>query len=176
MKAKYKCSYDPELQFQPVHHIPAFPDISFNTCAFMYVIFYSWKHSPLFSLKQKLTLVLQDSTQRLPLHWSLSWLTLLSPSLYLYKQHYEKLVLVLVQSLSRIWLSDPMNRSTPGLPVHHQLPEFTQTHVLWVSDAIQPSHPLSSLSPTAPNPSQHQSFFQWVNSLHEVAKVLEFQL
>ena len=71
---------------------------------------------------------------------------------------------------------DPMNRSTPGLPVHHQLPEFTQTHVHHVSDAIQPSHPLSSPSPPAPNPSQHQSLFQWVNSSHEVAKVLEFQL
>ena len=66
--------------------------------------------------------------------------------------------------------------STPGLPVHHQLPEFTQTHVHWVSDAIQPSHPLSSPSPPVPNPSQHQSLFQWVNSSHEVAKVLEFQL
>ena len=73
-------------------------------------------------------------------------------------------------------LFDPMNCSTPGLPVHHQLPEFTQTHVHRVGDAIQPSHPLSSLSPPAPNPSQHQSIFQWVNSLHEVAKVLEFQL
>ena len=57
-------------------------------------------------------------------------------------------------------LGDPMNRSTPGLPVHHQLPEFTQTHVHRVSDAIQPSHPLSSPSPPAPNPSQHQSLFQ----------------
>ena len=73
-------------------------------------------------------------------------------------------------------LRDPMNRSTPGLPVHHQLPEFTQTHVHRVSDAIEPSHPLSSPSPPAPNPSQHQSLFQWVNSPHEVAKVLEFQL
>ena len=73
-------------------------------------------------------------------------------------------------------LCDPKNRSTPGLPVHHQLPEFTQTHVHQVSDAIQPSHPLSSSSPPAPNPSQHQSHFQWVNSSHEVAKVLEFQL
>ena len=73
-------------------------------------------------------------------------------------------------------LCDPMNHSTPGLPVHHQLPEFTQTHVRWVSDAIQPSHPLSSPSPPAPNPSQHQSLFQWVNSLHEVSKVLEFSL
>ena len=68
-----------------------------------------------------------------------------------------------------------MNRSTPGLPVHHQLPEFTQTHVHWVRDAIQPSHPLSSPSP-ASSPSQHQSLFQWVNSSHEVAKVLKFQL
>ena len=73
-------------------------------------------------------------------------------------------------------LCDPMNRSTPGLPVHHQLPEFTQTHIHRVSDAIQPSHPLSSPSPPASKPSQHQSLFQWVNSSHEVAKVLEFQL
>ena len=57
-------------------------------------------------------------------------------------------------------LFDPMNCSTPGLPVHHQLPEFTQTHVHRVNDAIQPSHPLSSPSSSAPNPSQHQSFFQ----------------
>ena len=73
-------------------------------------------------------------------------------------------------------LCDPVNRSTPGLLVHHQLPEFTQTHVHRVSDAIQPSHPLSSPSPLAPNPSQPQSLFQWVNSSHEVATVLEFQL
>ena len=75
---------------------------------------------------------------------------------------------------SCLTLCDPMNRSTPGLPVHHQLPEFTQTHVHQGSDAIQPSHPLSSPSPPPPNPSQHQSLFQWVNSLHEVAKVLEY--
>ena len=55
---------------------------------------------------------------------------------------------------------DPMNHSTPGLPVHQQFPEFTQTHVHQVGDAIQPSHPLSSPPPTAPNPSQHQGFFQ----------------
>ena len=72
-------------------------------------------------------------------------------------------------------LCDPMNHSMPGLPVHHQLPEFTQTHVHRVSDAIQPSHPLSSPSP-APNPSRHQGLFQLVTSSHEVAKVLEFQL
>ena len=73
-------------------------------------------------------------------------------------------------------LCDPMNSSMPGLPVHHQLLEFTQTHVHQVGDDIQPSHPLSSPSPPAPNPSQHQGFFQWVNSSHEVAKVLESQL
>ena len=68
-------------------------------------------------------------------------------------------------------LCDPMNGSLLGLPVHHQLPKFTQTHVHRVSDAIQPSHPLSSPSPPAPNPFQHQGLFQWVNSSHEVAKV-----
>ena len=62
------------------------------------------------------------------------------------------------QSLSSVWLCDPMNHSTPGLPVHHQLPEFTQTHVHWASDAIQPSHPLSSPSPPTLNLSQHQGF------------------
>ena len=73
-------------------------------------------------------------------------------------------------------LCDPMDSSTSGLPVHHQLPESTQTHVHWVGDAIQPSHPLSSPSPPALNLSQHQGLFQWVNSSHQVAKVLEFQL
>ena len=73
-------------------------------------------------------------------------------------------------------LCNPMNHSTPGLPVHHQLPELTQTHVHRVGDAIQPSHPLSSPSPPASNPSQYQGLFQWVNSSHEMAKVLEFQL
>ena len=73
-------------------------------------------------------------------------------------------------------LCKPMNHSTPGLPVHHQLSQFTQTHVHRVGDAIQPSHPLSSPSPPAPNLSQHQGLFQWVSSSHEVAKVLEFQL
>ena len=63
---------------------------------------------------------------------------------------------------SRLTLCDPMNCSVPGLPVHHQLPESTQTHVHWVGDAIQPSHPLASPSPPAPNLSQHQSLFQWV--------------
>ena len=66
-------------------------------------------------------------------------------------------------------LCDPMNCSTPGLPVHHQLPEFTQTHVHWVGDAIQPSHPLSSPSPPALNLSQHQALFKRVSSSHQVA-------
>ena len=95
-----------------------------------------------------------------------------------------------VQSLSHVWLfatpwvaaqscltlCNPMSCSTPGLPVHHQLAEFTQTHVHRVSDIIQPSHPLSSPSPPALNIFQHQGLFQWVSSLHQVAKVLEFQL
>jgi len=76
---------------------------------------------------------------------------------------------------SRLTLCNPMNHSTPGLSVH-QLPEFTQTHVHRLSDAIQPSCPLLSPLPPFPNPSQHQSLFQWVNSSHEVIKVLEFQL
>ena len=73
-------------------------------------------------------------------------------------------------------LCDPMDCSRLGFPVHHQLPELAQTHVLWVSDAIQPSHPL--LSPSSPtfNLSQHQGLFQWVGSLYQFAKVLEFQL
>ena len=77
---------------------------------------------------------------------------------------------------SCLTLCNPMNHSMPGLPVHHQLPEFTQIHVHRVGDAIQPSPTLSSPSSPAPNPSQHQGLFQWVNSSHEVAKVLEFQL
>ena len=66
-------------------------------------------------------------------------------------------------------LCDPMDCSTPGFPVHHQLPEVARTHVHWVSDAIQPSHPLSPSSPPAFNLSQHQGLFQWVSSLHHVA-------
>ena len=84
---------------------------------------------------------------------------------------------VTVQSLSRVWLFvTPMDCSTIGLPVHHQFLDFTQTHVPWVSDAIQPSHPLSSPSPPAFNLSQHQGLFKSVTSSHQVAKVFEFQL
>ena len=73
-------------------------------------------------------------------------------------------------------LCDPMDCSTPGFPVHHQFPELAQTHVHRVGDAIQPYHPLSSPSPPAFTLSQHQGLFQWVSSLHQVAKVFEFQL
>ena len=78
-----------------------------------------------------------------------------------------------VQSLSCVTLCDPMDCSTPDLPVHHQLLEVTQTHVHWVGDAIQPSHPLSSPSPPASSLSQYQGLFHWVASSHQVAKVLE---
>ena len=78
------------------------------------------------------------------------------------------------QSCPTLW--DPMDYSKPGIPVHHQLPEFPQIHVHWVGDAIQPSHPLSTPSPPAFNISQYQSLFKWVSSSHQLAKVLEFQL
>ena len=79
-----------------------------------------------------------------------------------------------IQLCPTLW--NPMDCRMPGLPVHHQLPEFTQTHVRQVGDIIQPSHPLSSPSPPSFNFSQHQGLFQWVSSSHQVAKVLEFQL
>ena len=77
---------------------------------------------------------------------------------------------------SYLTLCDPMDCSRPGLPVHHHIPELTQSHVHWVSDAIQPSHPLSSPSPPAFNLSQHQDLFKWVSFSNQVVKVLEFQL
>ena len=81
-----------------------------------------------------------------------------------------------VRSLLCPTFCDPMDCSTPGFPVHHQLPEFTQIHVHWVGEAIQPSHPLSSPSPPTFNLSQHQGLFKWVSSLYQVAKVLAFWL
>ena len=94
------------------------------------------------------------------------------------KESEREQIHVLVSSVAQSCptLCDPMNHSTPGFPVHHQLPEFTQTHVHRVCDAIQPSHPLSSPPPPAPNLFQPQGLFQRVNTSHEVAKVLEFQL
>ena len=106
------------------------------------------------------------------------WAYMHAYSIYMYSSLTSGHVSVQFSSVAQLCLTlcDPMNCSTPGLLVHHHLPESTQTHVHWVRDAIQPSHPLSSPSAPAPNPSQHQSLFQWVNSSHEVAKVLEFQL
>ena len=118
------------------------------------------KHMTLFTKKFPLTHS-ASSSAFLPVHWA-------TPHL-VYSVQFSSVA----QSCPT--LCDPMNRSMPGLPVHHQLPEFTQTHAHRVCDAIQPSHPLSSPSP-APNPSQHQGLFQWVNSSHDVAKVLEFWL
>ena len=102
-------------------------------------------------------------------------------SIHQYHMHYK---LLLISHISSVQFSsvaqpcptlcDPMNRSMPVLPVHHQLLEFTQTHVHRVSDAIQPSHPPLSPSLPALNFSQHQGLFKWVSSLHQVAKVLEF--
>ena len=94
----------------------------------------------------------------------------LSPQLFILRLHFSSVTQLCPT------LCDPMDCSTPGLPVHHKLLEFTQTHVHWVGDAIQPSHPLSSLSPPTFNLSQHQGLFKWVSSSHQVAKVLEFQL
>ena len=90
----------------------------------------------------------------------------------------SRIFVVLVQFSHSVCLTlcNPLNRRTPGLPVHHQLPESTQTHVHWVGDAIQPSHPLSSPSPPTFNLSQHQSLFQRVRSSHQLAEVLELQL
>ena len=94
--------------------------------------------------------------------------------------YHQILVLDLIHfnlvSQSCLTLCNPMDCSTPGFPVHHQLPELAQTHVHWVSDAIQPSHPLSSPSPPALNLSQHQGLFKWVSSSHQVVRVLEPQL
>ena len=97
--------------------------------------------------------------------WGTKYSRVLSPQLF-----------VLVQSLSCVWFCDPMDCSMPGLPIYHQLPEFTQTHVHWIGDAIRPSHPLPSSSPPAFDVSQHQGLFKWVSSSHQMAKVLQFQL
>ena len=130
------------------------------------------------SLRPPLTSRLQDSSQR--------WIV--TCHYYFHSYCMTTAIHLAAPNFNRVWnyqirsvaqscqtLCNPMNRSTPGLPVHHQLPEFTQTHIHQVSDAIQPFHPLSSPFPPVPNPSQHQSLFQWVNSLHEVAKHQSFQ-
>ena len=95
---------------------------------------------------------------------------LLSHQLFILRLHFSSGS----QLCPTLW--DPLDCSMPGLSVHHKLLDFIQTHVHWVSDAIQPSHPLSSPSPPTFNLSQHQGLFKWVSSSHQVAKVLEFQL
>ena len=111
-------------------------------------------------------------------HWHCGYIKFLQNAyeMCLYSQLSTSIVQFSSVAQSCPILCDPMNCSTPGLPVLQWLLASTQTHVHWVGDAIQPSHPLLFPSPPAPNPSQHQGLFQWVNSSHEVAKVLEFQL
>ena len=112
---------------------------------------------------------------------SLIWLSISVLSLHQVHTYIVEQILCNISQFSSVvqscpTLCDPMDSSTPGLPVHHQLPESTQIHVHWIGDAIQPSHPLSSPCPPAFNISRHQGLFKWVSSSHEVAKVLEFQL
>ena len=121
-----------------------------------------------------------DAEAEAPIHWPpdvKNWLIGKGPDAGKDWRHEEKGTSVQFSSVAQSCptLCDPMDCSTLGLPVHHQLPEFTQTLAHWISDAIQPSHPLSSPSP-AFNLSQHQDLFIWVSSSHQVAKVLEFQL
>ena len=105
-----------------------------------------------------------------------SWIAKAVKTSVVYPHGYRGLIQFSSVTQSCPTLCNPMDCSRPGFPVYHQLPEPTQIHIHCISDAIQPFHPLSSPSPLAPNLSQHQSLFQWVNSSHEVAKVLEFQL
>ena len=119
--------------------------------------------------------------------WKCSWKKKCETSVYVFapgnlkviEQHYGYLkICIQISSVAQSCptLRDPMDCSMSGLPIHHQLPEFTQTHVPWVRDAIQPSHSLSSPYPSAFNHSQHQGLFKWVISSHQVAKVLELQI
>jgi len=118
-------------------------------------------------------------SQRVRHNWHFFHIMYVNPVLLIYPSSHLSILLT-IQFISVVQshptLCNPMNRSTPGFPVHHQLPESTNIHVHWVGDAIQPSHPLSSPSPPALNLSQHQGLFKWVSSSHQVAKVLEFQL
>ena len=93
-----------------------------------------------------------------------------------YRLNYSVAIQFSSAAQSCLTLCDPMNCSTPDLPVYHQLPESTQTHVHWVGDAIQPSHSLSSPFSPALNLSRHWGLFKWVSFLHQVAKILELQL
>ena len=104
--------------------------------------------------------------------WRLIWVMIFSFSYFSAKFSVCTTKPISSVAQSCLTLCDTMNCSTPGLPVHHQLPEFTQTHVHWAGNAIQPSHLLLSPLLPAPNPSKHQSLFQWVNSSHDVSNIL----
>ena len=125
----------------------------------------------LMSMRLELVSEKECSSFKCTAKWFIYIITYVCVCIYLYLSQSVSSV-----TQSCLTLCDPMDCSTTGLPVHHQLPELAQTHVHWVGDAIQPSHPLSSPSLPAFNLSQHQGLFQWVGSLHQVAKVLEFQL
>ena len=145
---------------------------------------YTWLNSSLFNSNHSYVILHKCSGVWLPIYQNRPWE--LSPDMHtlltvlntIWKR--SKCFIGLFQFSSVVQLCptfcDPMDCSTPGLLVHHQLPELAQTHLHWVGGAIQPSHPLSSPSPPAFSLSQHQSLFKWVSFSHEVAKVLEFQL
>ena len=131
-----------------------------------------WQRPPEMRREVSLTFLSGGSggnmTQPTPWFWTFS----------LHNWERKKCLLFQISTVAQwcLTLCNPMDCSMPGFPVHHQLPERAQTYVHQVSDAIQSSHPLSSSSPPDFNLSQHQGLFQWVSSLHQVAKVLEFQL
>ena len=128
------------------------------------------------AIKQKTIMILAGT-------WKAWEIFILSDISHRQKDKYHKIsytsgIYKFISSVTQLCptLCNPMDCSTLGFPAHHQLPEFTQTHVHWVGDAIQLSHPLSTPSPPAFNLSQYQGLFKWVSSSHQVAKVLEFQL
>ena len=153
----------------------------------------SW-HTALTNLPKLWKVIFANIKRQIsPIEWNSLWIQLNGidrpgkiwcgyeclPKKYKWNAFYIPPVRISSVQFSRSVVSDslqPHESQHTRPPCPHQLPEFTETHVHRVSDAIQPSHPLSSPSPPALNPSHHESLFQWVNSLHEVAKVLEFQL
>ena len=108
--------------------------------------------------------------------WLSDWTKLKLLVYIVQHEKYSQYIFVVAQSLSHVWLCDPMDCSTPGHLSPHHLLEFAQVHVHWIRDAIQPSYPLSPSSPPALNLPQHQGLFHWGDSLHQVTKVLELQL
>ena len=137
-------------------------------------------HSPISIITGEFSLVYLMSYHLLGFSWNHLTFTSLRTGVCLYLSLYLSLSFVYLPAAavvqSCLTLCNPMECSTPGFPDLHQVPEFVQPHVHWVNDTIQPFHPLSSPSPPAFNLSQHQGLFQWVNSSHQVAKVLELPL